>query len=86
MPARPAGGDADASTHNPDAGVVDGPAPTAAQLQEKVCQINTLFQLSTLLSAQRDLQQLLDTAARRAVARPPISYHARSRRFPNIIS
>ena len=37
-----------------------------AELRRQVAQINTLYQLSTLLSAHRDLQQVLDVAARSA--------------------
>lgn len=38
-----------------------------AELRRQVEQLNTLYRLSTLLSAHRDLQQVLDAAARSAV-------------------
>jgi len=39
---------------------------TLTQLRHQVKQLDTLFQLSTMLSAHRDLQQVLDTAAKSA--------------------
>ena len=41
--------------------------PEVAELRRQVEQLNTLYRLSTLLSAHRDLQQVLDAAARSAV-------------------
>ncbi len=66
QPVRPADGEAGASPTESVAGVVEDLSPTAVELRQKVEQLNTLFQLSTLLAAQHDTQRLLDTAARRA--------------------
>ena len=47
-----------------DAGAPGASRQTLEQLRQQVEQLNTLYQLSTLLSAHRDLQQVLDAAAR----------------------
>ncbi len=51
-------------TDTPPGDAVD--ASELAVLREQVAQLNTLYRLSTLLAAHRDLQEVLDVAARSA--------------------